>query len=186
MIAEVVHLSKAELEAGLGEIRQAPKDKGSVTLIVRRPQKGERELLEEGELDFVEGLVGDNWLKRGSGSRPDGSADPEAQLTIMNVRAIALIAPDEARWPLAGDQVYVDLDLGGDNLPAGTQLALGSAIVEVTAVPHTGCKQFVQRFGAEAMKFVNSKVGRELNLRGINTKVIQPGTFRVGDIIKKV
>lgn len=186
MTVEAIHLTKEQLEAGLDEIRRAPKDEGVLALIVRRPETGERESLDIGELNLTEGLVGDNWLKRGSSSTPDKSANPDAQLTIMNARVTALIAQDEVRWSLAGDQLYIDLDLSLENLPAGTQLALGSAIVEVTALPHTGCKQFVQRFGADAMKFVNSPLGRSLNLRGINTKVIQPGQIRVGDVAKKL
>lgn len=182
----VAHLTKAELEAGLDEIRQSPKDEGGLELIVRRPQKGERELLEQAELDLVAGLVGDNWRTRGSGSTEDGSAHPDAQLTLMNSRAAALVAQTKDRWQLAGDQLYIDMDLGAENLPPGTQLALGSAVIEVTALPHTGCKQFVARFGAEAMKFVNSPVGRALSLRGINTKVIQPGVIRVGDRARKL
>lgn len=186
MTTIAVHLTTDQLEAGLDEIRQAPKDEGALAMIIRRPQKGERESLETGELDLTEGLVGDNWRQRGSGATPDGSAHPEAQLTIMNARAAALVAQDKSRWALAGDQLYIDLDLSQDNLPPGTQLAIGQAIVEVTALPHTGCKQFVERFGSDAMKFVNSKVGRSLNLRGINTKVVQPGQIQVGDTARKI
>ena len=185
-MTEVKHLTKAELEAGLDHIRQSPAAEGALTLIVRRPQTGEREVLPQGELDLTEGLVGDNWKTRGSGSTPDGSAHPEMQLNLMNSRAIALIAQDEARWPLAGDQLFVDLDLSVANLPPGTQLALGSAIIEVTAVPHTGCQKFVARFGAEAMKFVNAPLGRDLRLRGLNAKVIKPGQIQTGDLVKKL
>jgi hypothetical protein len=186
MMTDVVHLTTAELEAGLGEIRLAPKDDGVLKLIVRRPEVGERELLTEGRLDLVDGLVGDNWRTRGSTSMPDGSADPEAQLNIMNARSVALISPDEARWQLAGDQLYVDLDLSEENLPAGTRLAIGDAIVEVTPKPHNGCKQFVARFGLDAMLFVNSPVGKQLHLRGICARVVQPGAIRVGGIARKI
>lgn len=117
---------------------------------------------------------------------PDGSPHPDTQVTLMNSRAIALIAQEKDRWPLAGDQLYVEMDLSAENLPPGTQLAIGQAIVEVTAVPHTGCRQFVDRFGLDAMKFVNSPVGRQLNLRGINTRVVKPGAVRRGDIVRKV
>jgi hypothetical protein len=185
-MSEVKHLSTAELEAGLDRIRQSPSDHGILALIVRRPDLGERELLEEGELDLLNGLVGDNWRTRVCPVTADGACDPERQLTLMNERAIALLAADRVRWPLAGDQLFVDLDLSMDNLPPGTRLALGSAVIEVSAVPHTGCKKFVARFGLEAMKFVNSPVGRQLNLRGINAKVIQPGVIRVGDVAKKI
>jgi len=182
----VKHLSMAELEAGLETIRQSPADNGVLQMIVRRPDTGERELLATGELDPVEGLVGDNWNARGSKATADGSAHPDMQLTLMNARAAHLVAQRKDRWPLAGDQLYVDLDLSAENLPPGTQLALGSAIIEVTAVPHTGCKKFVSRFGLDAMKFVNSPVGKQLHLRGINTKVVQPGAIRVGDVVKKI
>ena len=161
------HLTTEELEAGLETIRQSPKDNGVLQLIVRRSRVGEREILDEAELDLVNGLVGDNWKTRGSPLTADGESDPERQLTIMNARAIALVAQCDERWPLAGDQLYIDLELSADNLPPGTRLAIGSAVVEVTAEPHTGCKKFVARFGLEAMQFVNSPVGRQLNLRGI-------------------
>ena len=184
MIA-VKHLTMEELEEGLDEIRRSPKDEGVVELIVRRPQIEEREVLEEGELSLLEGLVGDSWKMRASSHMPDGLPHPEMQLNVMNSRVVALVAQSKERWPLAGDQLYLDLDLSAENLPAGTRLALGTAIIEVTAPPHTGCKKFVSRFGLDAMKFVHSPFGKELHLRGINAKVIKPGVFRVGDVVKK-
>ncbi|HEV2708134.1 MAG TPA: MOSC domain-containing protein [Pyrinomonadaceae bacterium] len=180
------HLTTAELEAGLAEIRRSPRDEGRLELIVRRPRVDEREVLTEGELHLAEGLVGDSWRQRRSSRTPDGAPHPEMQLNIMNSRVIALIAQDESRWPLAGDQLYLDLDLSEDNLPAGTRLALGSAVIEVTPQPHTGCKKFVARFGLEAMVFVNSPVGKQLRLRGINARVVQPGVIRVGQTVKKI
>ena len=180
------HLMMTELEAGLPQIQQSPQDGGVLEMIVRRPSHDERELLEEGNLDLTVGLVGDNWQTRGSKKTPDGSAHPEMQLTLMNSRAAALVAQSRARWPLAGDQLYVDLDLSEANVPPGTQLAIGTAIVEVTAMPHTGCKKFVARFGMDAVKFVNSVAGKQLHLRGINAKIIQSGTIRQGDTITKV
>jgi len=185
-MTEVKHLTTAELEAGLDEVRQSPKDEGMLSLIVRRPSTGEREVLETGELNLVEGLAGDSWRLRSSTRTADGSPHPDMQLNVMNSRAIALIAQDPARWQLAGDQLFIDLDLSATNLPPGTRLALGSAVIEVTNQPHTGCQKFVQRYGLDAMKFVNSPVGREFHLRGINAKVVQPGTVKVGDTVKKV
>jgi hypothetical protein len=182
----VKQLTMEELEAGVDEVRRSPKDEGVVELIVRRPQVNEREVLEEGELSLVEGLVGDTWIRRRSSKTPDGSPHPEMQLNVMNSRAVALVAQSKDRWPLAGDQIYVDLDLSDENLPAGTNLALGSAVIEVSAAPHTGCQKFVARFGLDAMKFVNSPLGRQLHLRGINARVVEPGVFRVGDVVKKV
>jgi hypothetical protein len=182
----VKHLTWEELEAGLEDIRRSPKDEGVLELIVRRPCGGEREVLEEAELHLVEGLVGDNWKTRGSPLTADGLSHPDMQLTIMNSRAIALVAQERGRWPLAGDQLYIDMHVGADNLPPGTRLALGSAIIEVTAIPHTGCKKFVARFGLHAMQFVNSPIGRQLSLRGINAKVVQPGMIRIGDRARKL
>ncbi|HEX7174842.1 MAG TPA: MOSC domain-containing protein [Pyrinomonadaceae bacterium] len=176
----------AELEAGLSEIRLSPSDEGVLELIVRRPREDAREILEEGELHTEVGLVGDSWSARGSSRTPDGSPHPDTQLNVMNSRAVALVARDKGRWPLAGDQLYIDLDLSDENLPAGTRLALGSAVIEVTAQPHTGCKKFVARFGLDAMKFVNSTVGKQLHLRGINARVVQPGVIRVGDVVRKI
>jgi len=179
-------LDADELEAGLPDILASPKDEGVVTMIVRRPDTGEREVVDSGELDVAQGLVGDNWRSRGSRMTDDGSAHPEMQLNLMNSRVIALVAGSEDRWALAGDQLFVDLDLAKENLPAGTRLAMGSAIVEVTAVPHLGCKKFVARFGMEAMKFVNSRRGKKLCLRGINAKVVTPGQVRTGDTVRRV
>lgn len=180
------HLTTAELEAGLDEICKSPKDKGVLELIVRRPKIEAREVLAKGELNLTDGLVGDCWKTRGSSRTADKSAHPDMQINIMNARVIALLAQDKDRWPLAGDQLYLDLDLGAENLPAGTRLALGSAVIEVTAPPHTGCHKFVGRFGLEAMRFVNSPLGQQLHLRGINAKVVSPGIIQVGDTARKV
>ena len=182
----VEHLTMADLEAGLDYIRQSPKDNGILRMIVRRPQEDEREIVGEGELDPLHGLLGDNWNSRGSGHTSDGSVHTDTQITVMNARTIALLAQDKERWSLAGDQLYIDLDLSTDNLPPGTRLAIGSAMIEVSAEPHTGCKKFSSRFGVEAMKFVNSPEGKQLHLRGINAKVIQAGTIRVGEVVRKI
>ena len=180
------HLEMAELKAGLDDIRKSPKDEGVLDLIVRRPQVDQREVLIKGELHFSEGLVGDSWRSRGSSRTPDGTSHPDMQLNIMNSRVISLVAQDKARWQLAGDQLYMDLDLSSENLPAGTRLALGAAVIEVTPLPHTGCKKFVGRFGLDAMQFVNSTLGKQLRLRGLNAKVIHPGSISVGDVVKKL
>ena len=182
-MAAVKHLTVAELDAGLAEIARSPKDNGVLKMIVSRPQVDARQALQTGQLDPQEGLVGDSWHSRGSAGGP---ANLEAQLTLMNARVIDLLSQDQERWQLAGDQLFVDLDLSEANLPPGTRLEIGSALVEVTALPHTGCSKFVSRFGMDAMNFVNSPLGRQLHLRGIYTKVIQPGTIRVGDTIRKI
>ena len=180
------HLTMPELEAALDHLRAAPKNDGVIELIVRRPQIDHREVLEHAELDPVKGLIGDTWSIRPSSKTLDGSPHPEMQINIMNSRVTALVAQDKDRWPLAGDQLYIDMDLGKENLPAGTQLAIGSAVLEVSALPHTGCHKFVARFGAEAMKFVNSPAGRELCLRGINAKIIKGGIIQVGQTARKI
>jgi MOSC domain-containing protein YiiM len=137
-------------------------------------------------LSLSEGLVGDNWKQRGSKHSPDGSANLNAQITVMNARTIELLAREKERWALAGDQLFVDFDLSDENIPPGTRLAVGSAIIEVSAQPHSGCNEFSARLGVEAMKFVNSPEGKQLHLRGINAKVIQAGAIRVGDVVSKV
>ena len=185
MTTVVRHLTMAELQAGLEEIRQSPRDAGELKMIVRLPDLGVREELDIGDLDVVDGLVGDTWRKRSSRRTADGSPHPDMQLNVMNTRVVALVAQDPSRWALAGDQLFVDLDLSGNCRP-GTRLALGTAVIEVTPQPHTGCAKFVSRFGLDAMKFVNSPLGRELHLRGINAKVISGGRIRVGDVARKL
>jgi hypothetical protein len=186
MMAEMIPVTKAALEAALPSIRQSPGDGGVLAMIVRRPQIGAREVLAEGELDLANGLLGDNWRSRSSSRTTDGSAHPDMQLTIMNARVIALVAQAKERWPLAGDQLFIDLDLSTSNVPPGTRLSLGSAVIEVTDQPHTGCGKFVSRFGQEALNFINSSAGKQLQLRGVNAKVVQPGVIRVGDVVKKL
>jgi hypothetical protein len=175
-----------ELAAGLAHIALSPRSGGELRMIVRRPGVDTRELLDTGELSPDEGLVGDSWRARVLRKSPDGVADPETQLTLMNARVAHLLAQDESRWALAGDQLFVDLDLSDDNLPAGTRLKVGAATIEITAEPHTGCKKFVARFGMDAMLFVNSPEGRRMNLRGIYARVVEPGVIRVGDRLDKL
>jgi MOSC domain-containing protein YiiM len=182
----ILHLAKEQLEAGLDHIRLSPKDNGLVELIVRRPQTEVREVLEEAEFTTADGLVGDNWSLRGSSRTANGGPHPDMQINIMNARAVALVAQEKERWSLAGDQLFIDMDLSKENLPTGCRISIGSAIFEVTAPPHTGCHKFVSRFGVEAMKFVNSEIGHELCLRGINAKVVQSGIVRLGQVAKKV
>src|SRR5687768_17154703 len=182
---QVHHRTLGELEAGLAGT-QSSSDAGTLELIVRRPAIGRRDVLTLGHLDPLVGLVGDTWNQRGSSRTPDRSPHPDMQINIMSSRVIALIAGDQSRWALAGDQLYVDLDLSAANLPAGTRLAIGAAIVEVTAQPHTGCGKFAERFGVDATKFVNSPTGRAFNLRGINARVVTAGVIRAGDCVRKV
>jgi MOSC domain-containing protein YiiM len=176
------HFTTAELEERLALVRDAPAAVGRLELVVRRPAEGEREELEAGELDLEEGLVGDRWARGKRGRTPD----PATQVTLMSARAAELVAGPRERWGLAGDQLYVDLDLSEANLPAGTRLAVGEARLELSAEPHTGCKKFVARFGLEAMLFVNSPEGRALRLRGANARVVRPGVVRPGDEVRKL
>ena len=175
--------SLAELEAGLPVIRRSPADQGRLERIARRPDFGEREVLSEGFLDLAAGLVGDGWLVRPSRRTPDGSPHPEMQVNVMSSRVAALIAGGNTGWEGAGDQLYVDLDLSPGNVPAGTRLVIGAAVIEITAQPHRGCPKFAARFGEEALRFVNSPVGRALQLRGVNAKVVAAGAVRVGDTV---
>lgn len=176
-------VTRERLEAALPEIRLAPATDGRLELIVRRPEPEARAVLDQGMLDAVQGLVGDCWRARGTKT---GVADPDAQITIVSARAAAAIVGARERRPLAGDQLYVDLDISGTNPPAGTRVQIGEALLEVTALPHTGCGKFLRRFGVDASQFVNSPVGRELNLRGINTRIVRGGAVRTGDPVRKV
>lgn len=180
------HRSRPELEAGLENIRRSPINVGTLEMIVARPAVDARDVLEEGRLDLERGLVGDSWRVRGSSSTPDGSAHPDAQLTVMNARAAALVAGTADHGGLAGDQLYVDLDLSTARLPAGSRLQIGEAVIEITAKPHRGCAKFAARFGNEALRFVNTGEGPALGLRGRNAKVVVPGVIRRGDTVRLV
>ncbi|MEX2628149.1 MAG: MOSC domain-containing protein [Ilumatobacteraceae bacterium] len=180
---EPVHATPVDLLAALDHVRDAPREVGTVDLIVRRPAEDRREILDAGELDPAVGLVGDTWIDRGSRRTDDGTSHPDMQLNVMSSRAIAALAADPERWALAGDQLYLDLDISHANLPAGTQLAIGDAIIEVTEQPHTGCAKFSRRFGPDAVRWVNSPDGTQLRLRGLNARVVEAGTVRHGDTV---
>lgn len=153
-------------------------------MIVRRPAVDERHVLEEGSLTIETGLVGDTWAQRGSSRTEDGGPHPDMQLNVINARlALLLSRNDEERAALAGDQLHLDLDLSIGNLPPGTRLRIGDAVIEVTEQPHTGCQKFSERFGADALRFVNSPVGKELRLRGLNARVVVAGTIHQGDTV---
>ena len=182
----VSHLTLGELNKGLPEIRQSPVDEGVLKAIVIRPATDERISLTQSEISPEFGVHGDNWATGCWMSLPDGMPHPDVQVAIMNSRTIALIAQVEERWSLAGDNLYVDLDLSHDNLQPGQQLSLGSAVLEITEIAHNGCKKFAQRFGSDAVKFVNSEIGKNLRLRGIYARIVQAGVIRVGDVIEKL
>ncbi len=184
-MTDIRHLTKEALEAGLDGVRRSPRDGGELQLIVRRPDVGEREVLEVGELSMEAGLVGDNWPSRPSSATEDRSPHPDRQLTLINTRLVDLVAQGKERWALAGDQLYVDLDLSADNLPPGTRLEMGAAIIEITAEAHRGCRKFAERFGLAALKFISAPDVQNRKLRGVYAKVIQTGEIRVGDTLTK-
>lgn len=181
------YLTKEQLDAGLGFIREAPSAAGTVEMIVSRPETDQRVTLDAGEFLVGRGLAGDNYVARGSARTPDGAAHPEAQVTIMNSRAIDWITSGtKDMWKMAGDQLLVDFDISEQNLLAGTRLQIGGAVFEVSAKPHTGCNKFAARFGQPAAVWVNSPAGKQLKLRGINAMVIAEGTVRPGDSVSKL
>jgi hypothetical protein len=171
-----LHLGYAELLAALPTIERSPRERGTVELIVRRPRKGQREVLDAARLDVDEGLVGDRWAL--------GKRRRVEQLTVINSRLVALLAQTRDRWPLAGDQLYVDFDLSAEHLPPGTRVAIGAAEIEVSPEPHMGCRLFAERYGRDAQRFVGSEVGLALQLRGINAWVVESGEVRVGDDVR--
>ncbi len=181
-------VEREQLESGLEGVSESPADRGRLELIVTRPEEESRVIADSGRLDLDLGLVGDMWSRRQTSSTADGGPDPDAQITVMNARSAALFADsaDGADWAEAGDQLYVDLDLSADNLPAGTRLAIGDAVLEVTAAPHLGCGKFSRRFGVDALKIVNSETGRRMRLRGLNAKVVVAGDITVGDEVTKL
>ena len=176
---KAAHRSNDELLAGLENVRRSPRETGTLEMIVARPAVDDRDILEVAELDIDRGLVGDRWSQ---GSRPN----PKSMLTVMNARASQLIAGDRSGWALAGDQLFADFDLSPENIPPGTRLAIGSAVIEVSDQPHLGCEKFAARFGQVAREFANSPEGTALNIRGINTRVVRSGTIHVGDAVRKV
>ena len=180
-----VHLDTDQIDAAVAAQGASPARVGTVDMIVRRPEVDGREVLDRGELRVGTGLAGDNYVERGNPRTDDGRAHPEAQLNLMNSRYLDVIASgDRSRWPLAGDQFLVDLDLSADNLPPGTRLRIGTALIEVTAKPHNGCAKFAQRYGQDAARWVNQS--REQRRRGLNAIVVEPGVVETGDEIRVV
>ena len=186
MQAEIKHLSTPDLVAGLEQIRNSPKSQSVLDMIVSRPEEDAREIMELADLDVVVGLVGDTWQDRPSARSGDGKAHPDMQITLMNSRVADLVAQSKERWPLSGDQLFADLDLSKTNVPPGTRISVGKAVLEATDQPHTGCKKFASRFGVDALKFISSPTTAVLQLRGINLKVVEGGEIKPGDIVKKL
>lgn len=180
------HRTTEELEAGLPSALESPADNGVLEMVIRRPTTDDREVLEIAELTMDEGVAGDNWNQRPSSRSADGGPHPDMQLNLMNSRVADLVAGARSRWALAGDQLYVDFDISEDNVAPGTQLSIGTAVIEVTDQPHTGCAKFTQRFGLDAHRFVNSVENKSLHLRGINARVVIEGTVSPGDVITKL
>lgn len=170
-------------DAQLANVQAAPPDEGLIELIVRRPDVDERQVLQEAQLDREVGLVGDRWAARNRAATP---VHLSSQLTVISTRVLRAIEPDPGRWPLAGDQLYVDLDLSEANLPAGSRLTVGTSVIEISETPHTGCAKFSARFGSEALRWINSPTGRAHRMRGLNARVVEPGTVRAGDTIRKL
>ena len=190
-----MHRTTEELEQTLDHILAAPSDGGSVEMIVRRPAENGREVVESAgprriesldTLDTELGMVGDNWLERARGYAGDGPVKKYAQLTLMNSRVANAVAVERDRWPLAGDQIYVDMDLSIENLPAGTRLRVGTAAVEISEPPHTGCDKFASRFGSQALRFVNVGEGRERRFRGVNAEIVESGVVSVDAAVSKI
>jgi hypothetical protein len=179
-------LQRRDFSPSLPDIDAAPADLGRLERIVRRPAVDAREVVDTARLDPSVGLVGDTWQARGSRAMPDGSADPEAQLTVISTRVLRALEPDASRWPEAGDQLYVDLDLRVDTLPAGSRLAIGDAVIEISAKPHTGCEKFAARFGIDALAWISTPDGKAHRMRGLNARVVQGGTITTGDVIRRV
>ena len=182
----MAYQTAGQLAAGMGRVYDTPKDEGVVRLVVRRPGRGEREILTEGRLDTEQGLIGDDWVNRPS--ETTGEPSPYAQVTVMNARVSELISgdPEPATWAQCGDQLYVELDISEANMPAGSRIEIGEAVLEVQAEPHTGCAQFREWWGGDVLRHISTREGLSLRMRGANTRVIRSGAVRPGDTARKV
>lgn len=179
------HRPLSHLESQLPHLRSAPRDAGVLALVVRRPGPRKREILAVGTLHPENGLVGDDWAARGRRRGRTTASYAARSITVMSHRMVSLLADTDEDRAWAGDQLYVDLDLSVDNLPAGSRLGVGAdAVIEVSKYPHTGCAKFVERYGADATHFVNTVEGRALRLRGLNGTVTAAGTVRPGDPVR--
>jgi MOSC domain-containing protein YiiM len=164
-----------ELEERWAAAEPAPRGSGSVRLICVRRGGGVHECPDRVEVTLERGVEGDRWI---DGENPVR----DAQVTLMNVRVVELIRRDGQPLDTPGDNFLVDLDLAEEALPPGTPLRLGEAVLEATALPHTGCKKFRERFGLDALKWVNDH--RDRRLRGMNCRVLEAGWVAVGDRVE--
>jgi MOSC domain-containing protein YiiM len=180
------HRSFAELQQGLPFILAAPQDDGVLRSIVERPSHGERLTPKASEVSLARGVHGDHWEKGCWRTTEDGKPDPDVQICIMSARCIELIAGSIENWPPAGDNLFIDMDLTPANMPPGQRFAIGTALFEITGVPHNGCDQFIARFGRDAVLFVNTGDGKRLRLRGIYARVIKDGRIAAGDRVAKL
>jgi MOSC domain-containing protein YiiM len=177
---DMKHLTLDELSLGLDHILASPQDGVRVEMLIVRPENDERVTPDSVELSAELGVHGDHW------STGEYRDEPDIQVAIMNSRVLDLVAGSRDRWPLAGDNIIIDLDLSQENLVPAQKLQAGSAILEITEIPHEGCKKFSTRFGADALRFVNLGRAKELRLRGIYARVVEPGTISVGDRLSKL
>ncbi len=180
------YAAQSDIDRRMDWVLNAPRDKGRVKLIVVRPQTNQRTMLEQVLFSREAGVTGDNWQQHCWKKCDDGKADPSVQVAIMNARMIEVLAGHKNNWPLAGDQLFVDFDLGINNLSPGDQLQVGGAVLEITAEPHRGCGKFKKRFGETALQYVNSAQGDAHRLRGIYATIISNGDVSIGDTICKI
>ena len=179
-------MNTEQIVGGMSHVTASPADGGRLELIIVRPAEGERVLPESVRVSPEQGVEGDKWRHSRGHDTPDDGPDPRTQVTLMNARILRLISGEEGRMPLAGDNLIVDLDLSDENIAPGQRLSVGEAVLEVTEVPHNGCGAFLDRYGKDAVKFVNSPEGKRLHLRGLHAKVITAGVVSVGDEVRKV
>lgn len=175
---EAEYLTSEQIEAELSDVLASSQDRGKLEAIVIRPEQNQREHREAVYLSPEGGVEGDRW------STSEG--DRRAQVSLMNARLLRLIARDEERMSLAGDNLIVDLDLSETNIRAGQKLMIGEALLEVTDLAHTGCDKFAERFGPDAVRYINATERKSLHLRGLYARVLKAGTVRVGDVVQKV
>lgn len=172
------HLSLRELRAAWQDLPAQSADQGRLALICQRRPDGGRDTPDEARLTRAEGLVGDGWSRR-------PPRDPEAQIAVIN-HALAQLLANGQPVTHSGDNLYVDLDLAAAHWPTGCRLQVGEAVVMVSPKPHNGCAKFHDRFGADALRFVQDSATRSRNLRGIYWQVVEDGRIWQGAPIRRL